>query len=93
MTGVGTIDAAGNIKITKNDGNFRVLSPSANEEYMFGASSSGYIYGSTNGRYMTFLDGKVGIGTSSPGNKLEINGGSNGTVLKLSSTTTYSCIN
>jgi len=70
----GSIDAVGNIKITKNDGNFRVSSPSANEEYMFGASSSGYIYGSTNGRYMSFLNGNVGIGTTNPANKLDVSG-------------------
>lgn len=40
---------------------------------MFGASTSGYIYGSTNGRYMTFIDGKIGIGTNSPDCKTHIN--------------------
>ena len=60
------------------------------------ANVSGNMTGVTNVDSLLYFDttnSRVGIGTSSPSTKFEINGGSNGTPLKLTTTTTYSCIN
>lgn len=70
----GKVGTSDNILVEKNDGWIGVKSPAANENYLFGASSTGYIWGTVNGVYLRFVNGSVGVGTSSPSYKLHVDG-------------------